>query len=172
MKGVPNGLQAVVAGDGPFAAPMKKCADELGVSKDVTFLGQVPHDQVAPLHRACDIYLSLNPMGNLTNANLEAMRCGACMIIPKGQGKRGIDADTDKLVPESAVLRIARHDDVAGLAQALHKLHANQVERKELSSRMAALASDILPNWNERVQHEITLLEELVDAGAATRHKN
>lgn len=69
------------------------------VPNRVSFLGQLPHD----------------PMVNLTNSNLEAMKTGACMIIPVSQPERGIDSDTDELVRQSAVIRVTSVKDAAGL---------------------------------------------------------
>jgi len=133
LKQAPEGLHAVIAGDGPFAEPMKTLAHERGASDQVSFLGQVPHDQIAALQRHCNIYVSLNPMGNLTNANLEALRCGACMIIPASQPESGIDTDTDELLPGDVVTRIGSSQDIKGLTAALPRLHGDPGERDRKS---------------------------------------
>lgn len=165
LKQVPEGLHAVIAGDGPFAEPMKALARERGALDQVSFLGQVPHDQIAALHRHCDIYVSLNPMGNLTNANLEALRCGACMIIPASQPHSGIDTDTDELLPRQAVLRVSAPDDSAGLTVAILRLHNDPGERAQRSRRVREVASKLIPSWEERIGREIDLLQELASSG-------
>ena len=38
-------------------------------------------------HKLCDIYVSMNHFGNLSNANLEAINANDCMIIPSPQKK-------------------------------------------------------------------------------------
>ena len=157
----PQGLHAVVAGDGPYREPMRAAAAGRGALDRVSFLGQLPHDQVVALQRRCDMYVSLNPMANLTNANLEAMKAGACMIIPASQPERGIDTDTDELVPENAVIRIASSDDAKGLTAALIALHRDPAERARRGVAVAAAARRLIPSWNERIDSEIALLEEM-----------
>ena len=168
LEQAPDGLHAVIAGDGPFGEPMKALARERGALDRVSFLGQVPHDQIAALHRHCDIYVSLNPMGNLTNANLEALRCGACMIIPASQPESGIDTDTDELLPPQAVFRVSAPDDSAGLTVAILRLHENPGERAERSRYVRDVAGNLLPSWEERIGSEIELIQELASSGGRT----
>jgi glycosyltransferase involved in cell wall biosynthesis len=157
----PEGLHAVIAGGGPFAEPMRAAAAERGALDQITFFGQVAHDQIAALHRRCDIYVSLNPMGNLTNANLEAMRCGDCMIIPAAQPDSGVDTDTAELVPESAVMRVASPEDRAGLTDALVRLHGAPGERDRRAARTQELANQLIPSWAERISGEVAMLEQI-----------
>lgn len=161
LEQAPDGLHAVIAGDGLFAEPMKALAKERDALDHVSFLGQVPHGQIARLQRACDIYVSLNVMGNLTNANLEAMRCGACMIIPTGQPGLGIDTDTDDLVPEEAVVRLSSPDDAAGLTTAILQLHEDPKALMARSKHIRKVARELIPTWDERVGNEIDLLRKL-----------
>ncbi len=154
----PDGLHAVIAGDGPYREPMHAKTVARGALDRVSFLGQLPHDQVVALQRRCDMYVSLNPMANLTNANLEAMKAGACMIIPASQPERGIDTDTDELVPESVVIRVASAKDATGLSAAIVRLHRAPDERAERAARAKAIAHDLIPTWDERIGREIALL--------------
>ncbi len=160
----PGGLHAVIAGDGPFNKLMRAAAVERDALDRISFLGQLPHDQIAALQRRCDIYVSLNPMGNLTNANLEALRCGACLIIPAAQPDRGIDLDTEELVPESAALRIDSPEDGAGLSAAIVHLHHAPEERAERGARAKEIADKLIPTWDERVAREIALLEDIASS--------
>lgn len=157
----PEGLQAVIAGDGPLGEPMHSLADQHGALHRVSFLGQVSHDQIAALHKASDIYVSLNPMCNLTNANLEALRCGACMIIPASPPDSDIDSDTDALVPEDTALRVSSPEDAKGLAAAILRLHGDPAERSRRAARAREIARDAIPSWEGRIEDEITLLEQI-----------
>ena len=134
---------------------------ERGALDCISLLGQVSHDQIAALHRHCDNYVSLNPMGNLTNAKLEAMRCGACMIIPASQPETGIDLDTDAYILEDAALRFGAVEDVASLRAAILRLHRDPKQRAEQGQRAATLARKLLPTWNQRVAQELTILEKI-----------
>ena len=155
----PDGFVAIIAGGGPFEAPMRTAAAAHGCADRFVFLGQLPHQQILALHRRCDIYVSLNPMGNLTNANLEAMKAGACMIMPAAQTVRGIDADTAALMPDDAVWRIDGADNVDALAGALAHLRANPDERRQRAAATAARAAELIPGWHKRIAEEIALLE-------------
>lgn len=161
LERAPGKLHAVIAGDGPYASPMREAVQAKGAGDHVSFLGQVAHDQVAALHRACEIYVSLNPMGNLTNANLEALRCGACMIIPASAPGSDIDSDTDALVPENAALRVRSPEDTEGLAAAILRLHGDPAERGRRSERAREIARTEIPSWQERISRELAMLEQL-----------
>ncbi len=161
----PGRFRAIVAGDGPFATQMRARADDAGHGKQFHFLGQVAHNQMLGLQQACDVYVSLNRMCNLTNANLEAMRAGVCMIIPTSPGTRGIDVDTDELMPEDTIFRIASPDDVAGLREALVHLESNAQDRTRRARAIALRAEQLIPTWDARITSEIELLEQLTEAG-------
>lgn len=161
----PDGLHAVIAGDGPYRAPMREAAAGRGALDRVSFLGQVLHDQVVALQRRCDVYVSLNPMGNLTNANLEAIKAGACMIIPASRPDEGIDVDTDELVPQDAVTRIASYDDVEGLTAAVLRLHRDPGERAKRAEAAAAVGRLSIRGWGERIDREIAMLEDIAARG-------
>lgn len=162
----PSGYIAIVAGSGPFEPVMRERARVRGHADRFHFLGQVPHRQILALHRRCDVYVSLNRMCNLTNANLEAMKTGACMVIPASPGVRGIDTDTDALMPDSAVWRISSPDDVAGLAGALRHLRAHPDERQCRAEETARRAAQAVPTWDARIAKEIELLERLAADGS------
>lgn len=140
---------------------MRARAETRGHATRFVFLGQVAHREVLALHRHCDIYVSLNAMCNLTNANLEAMKAGVCMIIPASPGIRGIDVDTDTLMPPDLIWRIAGPDDVDGLAAALVRLHDDTGERNRRAVATAERAQEVIPNWTTRIDDEIALLERL-----------
>ena len=53
----------------------------LNLDKHTTFINRLPHEFVFNAHQISDIYVSLNRYGNLSNANLEAMKFGQAMIF-------------------------------------------------------------------------------------------
>lgn len=161
LKAAPGRFQAVIAGSGPLAEQMRERARQNGCDDRFHFLGQVPHNQILSLQRACDIYVSLNRMCNLTNANLEAMKTGMCMIIPASPGTRGIDVDTDELMPSDTIWRIADSGDVQGLSDALIYLDTNPAERDRRAKQIAARANTFIPTWDARISNEIEMLEQL-----------
>jgi len=161
----PGSFRAFVAGSGPYETAMRERARQSGHDAHFRFLGQVAHDQVLSLQARCDVYVSLNRMCNLTNANLEAIRAGVCMIIPASPGIRGIDVDTDELMPANTIMRIRAADDVAGLRDTLLRLDAEPDERARRARAIGEQASTFIPTWSERIVEEIALLERLADTG-------
>ncbi|MBT6534544.1 MAG: glycosyltransferase family 4 protein [Rhodospirillaceae bacterium] len=161
LNAAPGRFRAIIAGSGPLAGPMRERAQSAGHADQFHFLGQLPHDEVLSLQRECDIYVSLNRMCNLTNANLEAMRTGVCMIIPASPGIRGIDVDTDELMPPDTIWRISDAGDVQGLSDALIRLDSEPDERKRRARATFEQAEMFIPTWTERIAEEIQMLEQL-----------
>ncbi len=153
-------VHAVVVGEGSRRAVLQAMVEEAGAQDLVSFVGHLPHEQIVEAHARSDIYVSLNRFGNLSNANLEAMSWGDCMIIPASQPERGIDLITDELVPADAVVRVPG-DDPAALAQAVARLSEDAWERERLGAAVRAAAGRFVQSWDQRVQREIALLRAL-----------
>lgn len=154
-------LHALVVGTGKLADDMARMARERGAAEDVTFIDRLPHSQIPAVHARADVYVSLNRLGNLSNANLEAMRGGSCMVFPEAQPEVGVDVATDELVPQGAVARIPSADDTGALAETLLRLHAAPEERERMRRAIRDAADAFLPTWNERVAQEMDLLREI-----------
>lgn len=153
-------LHALIIGAGTLKAAMLAAVREAGAEHSVTFIENLPHEQIAAAHRRSDIYVSLNRAGNLSNANLEAMQAGLCMIIPASQPD-GTDAAIDALLSDRAVTRVPDADDAEALAEAIYRLHADPALRAALAAQLTQEAGRFLYSWDERVQKEIALLEGL-----------
>jgi len=162
---LPNGFSFFIAGGGAYEKAMRKVANASGSACNIHFLGSLLHEDVLSLHQECDIYVSLNEMSNLTNANLEAMRSGLCIIMPSSPGFRNIDEDTDELVPQEAALRLPKTGQVEALCNYLIYLHNNPTERRARAKTMQMRADIFIPTWEERIQKEISVLEAIA-AGA------
>ena len=156
-----NSFHFIVAGSGPYESEMRAMAASSGHTDKIQFLGQVKHGHILHLHQLCDIYVSLNTMGNLTNANLEAMRSGICIIMPRARGQFDIDVDTEQLIPEDLAWRINSSGIINGLSEALLYLAKNPKEIEKRAKGIARLANKVIPSWNERVANEIAILETL-----------
>ena len=127
----------------------------------VRLVGAQPHSRAYQFVSAADIYVSTNMYGNLSNANLEAISSGACMVIPTSDRSVPIDTVTDGLIPEDAALRYDRDRLPASLAQALAGLVAAPAEIARRRKRTAALASTLIRPWAQCVEEDIDLLKSL-----------
>ena len=108
-----------------------------------------------------DIYVSLNRAGNLSNANLEAIAAGCCIIIPESQKINSIDVFTDQLLPEDSVYRIKNSDDIEGLVSLTNKLLSNEKKILEKKKGLNKVKNS-LKTWDQRINYEIKLLKEVI----------
>lgn len=160
-KQAPDGLHALVVGTGSLEDRLRQQVAEAGAAEAVTFISRLPFAQVAAARRRSDIYVSLNRLGNLSNANLEAMTLGQCMIFPQAQLDSGIDMATDELIPPDAVRRIPDAGDVRALAEAILDLHRNPAERQRMGAAIRQAAAGFLGSWQQRIDWELELIERL-----------
>lgn len=156
-----EGLHGIIVGDGARIQTLQKYVTERNAERAVTFTGALPHDQVPGYLAKADIYVSLNRMGNLSNANLEAMKAGRCMILPTAQPATGADLATEEVLPPDTALRIPSTDDVKALTEAIFHLHQNPTERKVRGEATALCANKTIPSWPNRLETEIEILEKL-----------
>ncbi len=155
----PGELFALIVGDGEKRAEMENMVREAGATADVLFTGALPHNVIPALHRRCDIYVSLNRQGNLSNANLEALLHGACAVFPRSDPDIGRDVATDELLPADVVWRVASSDAVDDIAAAIVALHDDPAERERRRRRTAEIAAGFA-TWEDRIAREIALIEE------------
>ncbi len=154
-------LHALVVGTGRLKQAMLMEAFRDNCDECATFIDRLPHEQIAWAHSKTDVYVSLNKLGSLSNANLEAMRSGSCMIIPRSNPVTGIDSATDRLVPDGCVVRIPSPESVENLAEELVRLYEHPEERMRLKSAMLQAAKQFIPTWRDRVQMELEILRRL-----------
>lgn len=160
-------LHAVLVGQGSCRDQLSAAANAAGAADHVTFLSRLPHDQVLLVLQQMDIYVSMNRFGNLSAANLEAMRIGLCMIFPRSRPGDGVDVVTDRLMPADTAVRISDADDIHGLGEAILRLHRMPEERSCRAAATAAAAGKFIPTWSERLQAELRILEGLRQPGMA-----
>ncbi len=152
-------LRAVIVGEGNRGADLRDRITKAGAERAVTFTGAVSHAEVLKQYRQTDIYVSLNKMGNLSNANLEAMKSGCCMIVPGPQPEFGVDRATAEIFPDDTLLRIPRADDVNALTAALLHLHRAPDERVARGRATYRIAEQVIPSWQHRIETEMAMLE-------------
>jgi glycosyltransferase involved in cell wall biosynthesis len=151
-------LDALVVGYGSLTDELVVAIDEAGLAQRIRLVGGVDHDDVANWYALADIYVSLNMYGNLSNANLEALRAGCCMILPDADPESGIDEATNALIPPNVAPRLPRAEVVDALADTLLDL-IDDPERIEIYRRRAAnVAARALMTWPERIEEDLAIL--------------
>lgn len=151
-------LHALIVGRGEEEAWLRQRISASD-GNSFTFLPGVPHSQMPALLARTDIYVSLNAMGNLSNANLEAIRAGRCMVLPAPDLHSARDVDTIEILPDDTALRISMTDEA--LADALVRLHRAPAERQARASATAKVGAQ-MKDWQDRICQEIGLIEHAV----------
>ena len=103
-----------LAGTGEDEAALRRLAQTLGVADRVQFLGQVPHELLPQLFSAADAVVLPSEREGLANVWVEALACGAPLVIPDIGGAREVVADR-------SAGRIAARDPAA-IAEAVRAL--------------------------------------------------
>jgi hypothetical protein len=102
--------------------------------------------------------VSLNHLGNLSNANLEAMAAGKCMIILDADPKTHTDMETARLIPEGAAVRIGREEMAKNLARALESLLDEPGKIESHAAAAERLGRELLQPWDRRIETETDLI--------------
>lgn len=165
-RGAEN-LHAVMIGTGSLAEPVAERFERAGLRDRATLVPRLAHAAVMRVLARADIYVSLNRLGNLSNANLEAFATGVAVIMPRSQPALGIDLATDRLIPENCAVRIASTDDIEGLAEAIGTLARDPARRLAMGGAVKEAVADI-GTWDARIDREMALLLPLARSGART----
>ncbi|RJR32907.1 MAG: glycosyltransferase [Desulfobacteraceae bacterium] len=152
-------FQAAMVGRGPEADILKSLASESGLDKEVRFVPFVAHREIWKWYRAADIYVSLNRLGSLSNANLEAMRYGTCMVMLRSDPVNHVDESTDHLLRDGCVIRISRENTVDDLVKALTHLLSHPEAIADTARKVTIAARDLIPDWECRIEREIRCLQ-------------
>ena len=154
-----RGFHALIIGTGNEEEKLKELVNKNKYSKFFTFIKRLPHRQIYAAHSLCEIYISMNHLGNLSNSNLEAIRANDCMIIPDSQPDNGIDVITKRLLGD-AVVMVPKENHVK-LAEAIYQLLQSREKREKISALLRERKRDFLWTWDERINIEIDFLEKI-----------
>jgi len=106
QKDIPNLLQAikiiknefpkvifVFVGEGPLRKKMEGLCLNLGIEKNVAFIGEVPNEEVGKFYQACDILVLPSLFEDTARVLIEAAYCGKPIVTTDTTGARDIVTD-------------------------------------------------------------------------------
>ncbi|HEY6494750.1 MAG TPA: glycosyltransferase [Trebonia sp.] len=138
---------------------LAKLADNLGVSEQVTFAGQVGRTELPPLLRSADLLVSVSEYDPTGILAVQAMACGTPVIAAAGGGQvvdAVVDGTTGLLVPPGRP---------ALLAQRIRQLLAHPMLLEAFSVAAADRARSRY-SW-DRIAHEtLAVYDRALDAAA------
>ncbi|MDE2403938.1 MAG: glycosyltransferase [Sphingomonadales bacterium] len=140
------GARLALAGSGADEAALRALAGVLGIGERVHFLGQVPHERLPVLMAAADAVVLPSEREGLANVWIEALACGAPLVIPDIGGAR-------EVVSDDGAGRIAPRAPDA-IAAALRALVAAAPDRRQVAAHAArfsweANAAQLVGFWRE-----------------------
>lgn len=126
-RAVPHAC-ALIVGDGPEHAALRRQAERLGLREAVHFFGALPDDDaVARLYRAADVFCLPSVQEGFGIVFLEAMASGLPVVATAA-------AAIPEVVPPGAAGLLVPPRDVAALAAALTELLSNPERRASLGA--------------------------------------
>lgn len=156
-----NSFKFHIAGGGSMKEELQSRINDSGLADKITLLGETKPEDLAKLRNKCEIYVSLNKQGNLSNVNLEALASGLAIIVP--QSHDPVDVDTDNLVPKDVFYRFGEVGDKNKLIEAIKKFEDKEF-RESYQSNALKFSSETIISWDERIQNEIELLEKVAQS--------
>jgi glycosyltransferase involved in cell wall biosynthesis len=165
LRAMPDAADVVVVGDGPLRGEMEARVNAANLNGLVRFTGAQPHARVNLYLNAADIYVSTNMYGNLSNANLEALAAGACLVLPTSDPALPLDTVTDRLIPSDTAKRYDRNALPQSLADELCRLIRSPDEIVRCRVSTDSLARQLIRPWSEVVASDIALLKSVAAQG-------
>ena len=145
-------LHLVIAGDGPERETLVQQSRELGVSDQISFLGNQSHQQVLSLMKSCLLFVLASRAEGMPLVIAEAMACERAVVASNVDGVPEIvqDGTTGILVPA---------EDPVSLALALIKLYSDTAFRGALAKQGKEWAFREY-NWETIANRYLGLIEE------------
>jgi glycosyltransferase involved in cell wall biosynthesis len=144
----------VVAGDGSSREGCEKLARSLELGAAVRFTGAVEHRKVPELMSASDLFVSTSRLTNVAIPTCEAMVCGLPVV--------GFDVGTTRdVIRHGETGFVVPDGDAERLAETIVTLVENDALRQRLGESSRAHAKRIFTGWEERIDEEMKLIEEL-----------
>lgn len=147
-------LLYLIIGDGPIRKDLERLVDDLGLKKQVEFLGQLPHQQVMEYMSICDIFMLPSWQETFGLVYIEAMAHTKPVIGVQDQGVDGI-------VKHGKTGLLVRPRNVDSLVEALDYLLGHPEEARAMGERAREL---VLENytWEKNAEKTIQVYEEVL----------
>jgi glycosyltransferase involved in cell wall biosynthesis len=146
------GMKLLIVGSGPELPRLESNSRRLGLQDDCVF---VPATPLVPQYlRALDIFVSCSSSEAFSNAILEAMACGCCVVGSRVGG-------TPELIGEDERGLLFRMGDAGDLAEKLTTLIGNEQLRRQLGTHAADFATEKL-NVSVAVKRMMEIYESVL----------
>lgn len=153
-------IKVHIIGAGSQFEECNQLINKNNLNKIIKLYGAIEHKKVLTLLRQFDIYLSFNTFGQLSNANLEAISAGLCMIISKTNKK---DDEYVKRfgLNNQFVKWFDPNDNYKSLKNILINFIKNPNQMINLKKKTRKL-SEKIPDLDNRIDWEINLIKKII----------
>jgi len=133
LKGGGRAIALEIAGDGPLRAELQQMSRELGIERDVTFVGSLPHESVREWMRELDVFVLAcrrdadGDMDGIPVVLMEAMSQSVPVVSTRLSG-------IPELVLDGRTGLLAAPDDPADLALRIAELLGSAAHRRALAA--------------------------------------
>ena len=149
-----QGVHLIIGNDGTLRAALQQLTASLNVTERVSFIGRVYENQLPPLLRAAEAYVTASEVDGSSVTLLQAMACKLPVVASNTPGNR-------EWVEVGRTGELFRVGDCADLARVLRMfLEANTRERSERMGRAGREAVEERANWARNSSQ----LEEILGA--------
>jgi glycosyltransferase involved in cell wall biosynthesis len=150
-----DGVELVIAGEGPDREPLQEHASALGIAGRVRFLGAQPRERIVELFRAADATILSSSWENFPHTVVEALSVGTPVLAMEAGGVAEVVHDgINGLLVEAG--------DTTALGEAVRRYFSDQALRDRLRAAAAHSVSAYAP---ERVFGELeSTLVRVADA--------
>lgn len=154
-------IHALIVGDGSQEIALRKKVADNGNPDNVTFTGSLAPQDVMHVLIDTHVYVSLNRQGHISNATLEALAAGVCLVIQRIKPLTESDPEFEEIVPIDNIVAIDKDAPPEELAGVLLRLAENTDEREALATRLHDRVQPKLVSWDERIAYEIGKIEDI-----------
>lgn len=141
LKSLPE-AQLILAGEGVEKESLKRLANELGLDKQVKFLGKVEHGKLSAIYQKSSLFVLPSLSESLSNSLLEALASGLAVVATKvGGNQELVSSSNGVLIPPAQVKILAK-----GVIKLLNQLDL----RKKMSQVSREIAEQY--NWEKTAQ--------------------
>ncbi len=159
-------IQALIVGDGSQERALREKVAACGNPDGITFTGALAPQDVMHVLIDTHVYVSLNRQGHLSNATLEALAAGVCLVMQRIKPSTESDTEFEEIVPIDEIVAIDRGAPPEELARVLTRLAESPEEREALAAGLHGLVKPKLVSWDERIAYEIGKIEDISQINA------
>ena len=140
-----------IVGVREYTSKGKEIASNLGLTKDVFFLGHLPQEELIKQYNMADIFVHLTGYEGFGLQPLEAMACG-CPVVTTNVGS------LPEVVGDAGILK--NRGDIDGIVKAVHEVLTNEGLREDIIKKGLKRAKRF--SWEKTARETMKVYEDVV----------